>query len=266
MKKAELERRHRAGRLRSRQGMDCPCCPAQVSHRDGHSVAERARISQRRSDPRSLCDGTPNHSIIPARGGDPPRAPVVPAATVLQRAVIRCVGRQPRSMTSVRFRRCPPGGAPVLIQALVLGSCATAVLPPSQPEFTQPAPVTYERKLSWILQLEDQRILRDPSVVDSELPTTVPLPVIDPQEAVSGSATLDVMVPPPAPLAVADLQRLATDSSAAIRRRAVIAIGRVGLVDGVETLVGALDDPRMEVREMAAVRTACEGGTNAVGK
>ena len=156
-------------------------------------------------------------------------------------------------MTSVRFRRRPPGGPPVLISALVLVSCATVAVPPSQPELVaQPAPVTYEQKLSWILQLEDQRILRDPSIVDSEPPKIAPLPLIDSRDAVTDSAALDVTVTPPAPLAVADLQRLATDSSAAVRRRAVIAIGRVGLVDGMETLVRALDDPQMEVREMAA--------------
>ena len=167
-------------------------------------------------------------------------------------------------MTSVRFRRCPPGGLPVLISALVLVSCATTVVPPSQPEFAQPAPVTYEQKLSWILQLEDQRILRDPSVVDSELPTIASLPVIDAQDAVANSAVSDVTVTPPAPPAVADLQRLATDLSAAVRRRAVIAIGRVGLVDGVETLVGALDDPQMEVREMAAFGLGLIGDVSGV--
>ena len=166
-------------------------------------------------------------------------------------------------MTSVRFRRCPPGGAPVLISALVFVSCATAV-PPLQPEFIQPAPVTHEQKLSWILQLEDQRLLRDPSVLDSEPPTIAPLPVADSQGAVADSTTLDVTVAPSVPRAVADLHRLATDSSAAIRRRAVIAIGRVGLVDGVETLVGALNDPQMEVREMAAFGLGLIGDASGV--
>ena len=46
--------------------------------------------------------------------------------------------------------------------------------------------------------------------------------------------------------------RLLTDSEARIRRRAALAVGRAGLVEGVEPLVRVLGDPDPEVRQMAA--------------
>jgi len=52
--------------------------------------------------------------------------------------------------------------------------------------------------------------------------------------------------------AQADLLRLLTDSEARVRRRAALAVGRVGLSAGVAPLVDALKDPEPEVRQMAA--------------
>ncbi|HYK65854.1 MAG TPA: HEAT repeat domain-containing protein, partial [Patescibacteria group bacterium] len=74
----------------------------------------------------------------------------------------------------------------------------------------------FEQKMSWILKLEDMRVLKDPDV------------------------------------AAADLVRLLTDSEARIRRRAALAIGRVGLPAGVPPLVDLLKDPDPEVKQMAA--------------
>jgi HEAT repeat protein len=48
-----------------------------------------------------------------------------------------------------------------------------------------------------------------------------------------------------------------SDSEARIRRRAALAIGRVGLADGVAPLPGILNDPDPEVRQMAAFAPAC---------
>ncbi|HSV15230.1 MAG TPA: HEAT repeat domain-containing protein, partial [Tepidisphaeraceae bacterium] len=86
--------------------------------------------------------------------------------------------------------------------------------------------------MSWILRLEDSRVLRDPV---PETPPPAPPPV-DPR----GKSAAAAPVPPP-PL-VPDLTRLITDKEARVRRRAALAIGRVGLVEGVPPLVSLLAD------------------------
>jgi len=70
--------------------------------------------------------------------------------------------------------------------------------------------------MAWILRLEDQRVLKDP-----ETPA-------------------------------ADLVRLLTDGQARVRRRAALAIGRVGLTSGIAPLVMLLGHTEPEVRQMAA--------------
>ncbi len=70
--------------------------------------------------------------------------------------------------------------------------------------------------MAWILRLEDQRVLKDP-----ESPA-------------------------------ADLIRLLTDGQPRVRRRAALAVGRVGLTSGIAPLVMALGDNEPEVRQMAA--------------
>jgi HEAT repeat protein/cyclophilin family peptidyl-prolyl cis-trans isomerase len=70
--------------------------------------------------------------------------------------------------------------------------------------------------MAWILRLEDQRALKDP-----------------------GSPA-------------ADLIRLLTDGQARVRRRAALAVGRVGLTSGIAPLVVMLGDSDPEVRQMAA--------------
>ena len=120
---------------------------------------------------------------------------------------------------------------------LAIGACACASAPPVPPKPAEPA---FEQKMSWILRLEDARILHDPA---PEAPA-VPLP--DPAR---GKATAAV-VPPPAP--VPDLVRLLSDTQARVRRRAALAVGRVGLVGGVQPLVTLLSDVDPEVRQMAA--------------
>ena len=114
-----------------------------------------------------------------------------------------------------------------------MSACASAPLAP-------PKPVTppYEQKLAWILWLEDQRVLRDPA------PAVPPAP--PPPTRGGGAPVVTPPAPPP------DLLRLLTDSEGRIRRRAALAVGRVGLREGVPSLAALLTDVEPEVRQMAA--------------
>ncbi len=115
-----------------------------------------------------------------------------------------------------------------------LAGCASAP-PPT------PVVVPTEPPLATILRLEDQRVLRDPTP-----PPPAP-PAVEPTSR-RGRA---VALPPPPP--VPDLRTLLGDGSARTRRRAALAMGRVGLADGVAPLVTRLaSDAEFEVRQMSA--------------
>jgi cyclophilin family peptidyl-prolyl cis-trans isomerase/HEAT repeat protein len=121
--------------------------------------------------------------------------------------------------------------------ALAAASCATvpaATVVPSAP--APPPDITSEEKLAWIIRLEDQRILRDQSPPPPALlqPATLKTPAV-------------YALPAPS-----DLVPLLADSEGRIRRRAALAVGRVGLVDGVQPLLPLLADADVEVRQMAA--------------
>jgi cyclophilin family peptidyl-prolyl cis-trans isomerase/HEAT repeat protein len=107
---------------------------------------------------------------------------------------------------------------------------------PVPPAPAAPPDITWEDKLGWMLRLEDQRILRDPNPPPPRIivPATRTTPAI-------------VALPPPS-----DLIRLLGDSEARTRRRAALAVGRVGLREGVEPLASLLTDPEPEVRQIAA--------------
>ena len=123
----------------------------------------------------------------------------------------------------------------VLGLSLIVMSAACASAPPKPPA----APtITAEQKLSWMLRLEDQRILRAPA------PPPPAIVAAPPRSARN--------VPPPVPEPVPDLAKLATDTDARIRRRAALAIGRVGLAEGGALLQPLLKDADPDVRQMAA--------------
>src|SRR3989441_5827480 len=109
---------------------------------------------------------------------------------------------------------------------LVLAASACASAPPSPPIIVPTPPtLSFEQKTASILRLENQRVLRDLAP-----PADPPAPVA----AVPGQSTPIVAPPPPPP----DLVRLLSDTEARVRRRAALAVGRVGLRDGVQPLVG----------------------------
>ena len=117
--------------------------------------------------------------------------------------------------------------------AVFASACASA--PPKAPA----APViSAEQKLSWILRLEDQRILKAP-----EPP---PPPVVTPAKKPKKNA------PPPPPVVTPDLTKLVLDPDPRIRRRAALAVGRVGLPDGAAAVQPLLTDADPDVRQMAA--------------
>jgi len=108
--------------------------------------------------------------------------------------------------------------------------------------------------MSWILRLEDSRILHDPA--PEPPPAPPPLPPAQPRGKVAPS--------PPPPPPVPDLVGLLSDKEARVRRRAALAIGRVGLSDGVQPLVPLLADADPEVRQMAAYALGLIGDRAAI--
>jgi cyclophilin family peptidyl-prolyl cis-trans isomerase/HEAT repeat protein len=122
--------------------------------------------------------------------------------------------------------------------------CAVAGCGPKQAAtvpVTAPAPdVPLETRIGWVLRLEQQRQLREPQTV---------------------------FTPPATPFARAtraDLELLVRDDDPRIRRRAALAIGRVGMADGVGALTAALADPDEEARAGAAFGLGLLGARAAV--
>ena len=114
--------------------------------------------------------------------------------------------------------------------AVISSACASAPIVPTVPV------ITWEQKVSAIVRLEDQRILREPNP---------PAPVIL-RPATKREPAIVAPAPP------TDLIRLLKDEEARVRRRAALAIGRVGSTEGIEPLTALLTDSEMEVRQMAA--------------
>jgi HEAT repeat protein/cyclophilin family peptidyl-prolyl cis-trans isomerase len=136
--------------------------------------------------------------------------------------------------------------------ALALAAAACASAPPAA-VVKAPAGPPFEQKMSWILRLEDQRVLRDPA------PVVAP-PAPAPATSGRNQRPQPVAAPPPPP---PDLTKLLSDSEARIRRRAALAIGHVGLAEGVTPLLPLLSDPDPEVRQMVAFALGLLGDSRA---
>jgi len=144
----------------------------------------------------------------------------------------------------------------VRLAAAALAAAFAAACAPPAPRVAphvQPA-VTYAEKVGWILRLEDQRILRAPE----------PSPVAAPAPVTGRRRGRGPAVAPAPPPARPDLLALLADPDARIRRRAALAVGRVGLPEGVGPLVTLLADPEPEVRQMAAFALGLIGDRKAV--
>jgi cyclophilin family peptidyl-prolyl cis-trans isomerase/HEAT repeat protein len=132
----------------------------------------------------------------------------------------------------------------LLAATLLASACKTAAPAPKGPP-----PIPFEKKMAWILELEDRRILRTD-------PPPAPPPV---EPARRGRAPQVAPAPPP----TGDLVTLTTDADPRIRRRAALAIGRVGLAEGVPPLAGLLSDTDSEVKQSAAFALGLIGDTSA---
>jgi HEAT repeat protein/cyclophilin family peptidyl-prolyl cis-trans isomerase len=132
---------------------------------------------------------------------------------------------------------------PVCLLAILVTACKSA--PPAAPPTVTPTRAVdsrnYEQKLASMIRLEDQRILRDPAP--------------PPPPPTRGRAAATPLPP--------DLVRYLTDDDMRVRRRAALAIGRVGLSEGVAPLVAALADGEAEVRQMAAFALGLIGDRSA---
>jgi cyclophilin family peptidyl-prolyl cis-trans isomerase/HEAT repeat protein len=107
--------------------------------------------------------------------------------------------------------------------------------------------------MSWILRLENERILR--------VPPPAPAVVEAPAPPVRRKGK---PLPPPPPVVTADLTALAADADPRIRRRSALAIGRVGLAEGGAALLPLLGDSDPDVRQMAAFGLGLLGDKTAV--
>ena len=123
-----------------------------------------------------------------------------------------------------------------------------------QPKPAPAAPMTFEQKMAWILQLEDQRILR----------AAVPPPAVATAPAAAAKGRRGRQAAPALP-PTPDLVRLLQDPEGRVRRRAAQAVGRAGLADGVAPLAAVLAGDRdAEVRQMAAFAMGLIGHVSAV--
>ena len=127
--------------------------------------------------------------------------------------------------------------------ALFVSGCASA---PPAPVVVKPVGPSFEEKMALILRLEDHRVLHDPA---PPAPPVPPPPPVVPSGRKAASAIPAPPPPPPPP----DLVTLLSDSESRIRYRAALAVGRVGLADGIDPLLPLLaSDPEPEVRQIAA--------------
>jgi len=138
-------------------------------------------------------------------------------------------------------------GSGASLALVVLTSVCAARCASARPAPPAPPTVPLETKMTWMLQLEDQRILK--------LPEPPPPP---PAQVVKGRRPL-----PPPPASVPDLTKLVADPEPRVRRRAAIALGRVGSKDGIPALTALLGDADAEIRQAAAFALGLVGDRSA---
>ena len=111
---------------------------------------------------------------------------------------------------------------------MVAASCAGRGAPAPPPTAPRPVPeVSIEQKVAWLLRLEQQRLLRDAGAA-----------------SVPAGTAVRTFVPARTP----DLEALAVDPDEHVRRRALLALGRVGLAEGVPAVAAALAIDARSVR------------------
>jgi cyclophilin family peptidyl-prolyl cis-trans isomerase/HEAT repeat protein len=134
----------------------------------------------------------------------------------------------------------------IVLGGTLAAACASA--PPAAPP--PGATVPLQKKMAWMLQLEDQRVLRLP-------PPPAP---VEPPVARGRPRVAPTPIPPSSS---PDLTVLVKDADSRVRRRAALAIGRVGLSEGVQPLVATLADSDPDVRAMAAFGLGLIGDSSA---
>jgi HEAT repeat protein/cyclophilin family peptidyl-prolyl cis-trans isomerase len=156
--------------------------------------------------------------------------------------------------------RWRPRAAAVLLAGVALGWPGCGAPKPARTPGPAPAPkaVSVDTKVAWILRLEQQRVLRDPAVAAE--PPQAPAAPGQVAAAPPGAGAPPALAPATAP----DLAALVADTDPGVRRRAALAIGRVGLAEGVPPLVRALGDPDEEVRATAAFALGLLGSADGV--
>ncbi len=146
--------------------------------------------------------------------------------------------------------------------ALAASGCANGSVAPTVP--AGPPPATLDQKIAWTLRLEQERVLRDPEQ---------PAGAAASPETMAPPGNRPPAAPPPGtpapgftPAEAADLTALARDPSAAVRGRAMLAIGRVGMDEGLPVLEQGLGDVDPGVRASAAFALGLTGVKSAVPK
>ncbi|MEO6222051.1 MAG: HEAT repeat domain-containing protein, partial [Vicinamibacterales bacterium] len=131
--------------------------------------------------------------------------------------------------------------AGVVAATLPASGCATAVaVPPVVQPATAP-PVPLDTRIAWVLRLEAQRVLRD----------------------AGGSPAIAAEPIMLSPARTPDLVALLFDIDPAVRGRAALAIGRVGMTEGGKPLAIALSDTEPSVRAQAAFALGLIGKADA---
>src|SRR5262245_3120304 len=133
--------------------------------------------------------------------------------------------------------------AAVVAIAGIISGCATKVAAPAVVQAPPiQAAVPLDTRIAWVLRLEAQRMLREVGAA--------PAAVVEPIAL--------------SPARTPDLGGLLFDVDSAVRARAALAIGRVGMVEGVKPLTVALSDTAPSVRAQAAFALGLTGRPDGV--